>query len=287
MSHHPRAARRRAGPLAVLAAVLAVVITACGDFSASSPGFTQQPSLSPVIATPVTSIPLGPGVTPSVSTTSSPGSPSSQSAASGSSGTPTGSPSSSSTSPSTQSSTTGSSTPADPCKPTDPAVIAACLTAPWGLATLPDGPSALVGERTTGRILKVASRRTRWTITTISGLDAAGGGGLLGLAVSPSYDEDGLIYAYVTTDDRQPDRPARRAVTARRRSSPGSPRAAATTADRSCSTAEYLYVGTGDTGKPALAANPKSLAGKVLRLDEFGKPAVAVRRPAPPFSPRA
>ena len=34
-----------------------------------------------------------------------------------------------------------------------------------------------------------------------------------------------------------------------------------------------LYVGTGDTGNPAAAADPASLAGKVLRLDEFGKPA--------------
>ena len=34
-----------------------------------------------------------------------------------------------------------------------------------------------------------------------------------------------------------------------------------------------LYVGTGDTANPALPADPTSLAGKVLRLDEFGKPA--------------
>jgi len=38
-------------------------------------------------------------------------------------------------------------------------------------------------------------------------------------------------------------------------------------------------VGTGDTGSPALSADPTSLAGKVLRLDEFGKPAAS--NPAP------
>ena len=32
-----------------------------------------------------------------------------------------------------------------------------------------------------------------------------------------------------------------------------------------------LYVGTGDTGRPALAADPRSLAGKVLRIDTFGR----------------
>jgi glucose/arabinose dehydrogenase len=35
----------------------------------------------------------------------------------------------------------------------------------------------------------------------------------------------------------------------------------------------HLLVGTGDTGKPALAADPRSLAGKVLQVDVFGHPA--------------
>jgi glucose/arabinose dehydrogenase len=33
-----------------------------------------------------------------------------------------------------------------------------------------------------------------------------------------------------------------------------------------------LFVGTGDTGDPALARDPDSLAGKVLRIDVFGRP---------------
>src|SRR3712207_4803024 len=33
-----------------------------------------------------------------------------------------------------------------------------------------------------------------------------------------------------------------------------------------------LFVGTGDTGDPALAADPASLAGKVLHVDVFGQP---------------
>jgi glucose/arabinose dehydrogenase len=36
-----------------------------------------------------------------------------------------------------------------------------------------------------------------------------------------------------------------------------------------------LYVGTGDTGEAALAADPASLAGKVLTIDVFGRPARA------------
>ena len=34
---------------------------------------------------------------------------------------------------------------------------------------------------------------------TVPGLDPSGDGGLLDLALSPTYLEDGLIYAYVTT----------------------------------------------------------------------------------------
>ena len=37
------------------------------------------------------------------------------------------------------------------------------------------------------------------TVRTIPGLDATGDGGLLDLAISPTYAEDHLIYAYVTT----------------------------------------------------------------------------------------
>ena len=93
----------------------------------------------------------------------------------------------------------GSPSPTDPCAPTDEAVIATCLSAPWGLAPLPDGQSALVGERTTGRILQVAKGTEPVLVAQIDGVDASGDGGLLGIVLSPSYDEDGLIYAYVTT----------------------------------------------------------------------------------------
>ncbi len=33
-----------------------------------------------------------------------------------------------------------------------------------------------------------------------------------------------------------------------------------------------LYIGTGDAGRPALSADRRSLAGKVLRVDTFGRP---------------
>ena len=43
-----------------------------------------------------------------------------------------------------------------------------------------------------------------------------------------------------------------------------------------------LYVGTGDAGRPALSADRRSLAGKVLRVDAFGRPDTDNPDPASP-----
>src|SRR3712207_1472091 len=72
----------------------------------------------------------------------------------------------------------------------DPNVVATGLAVPTGLALLPDG-SAVVGERDTGRILQVfPDRSPARELMVVPGVDAAGDGGLLGLAVSPTYPED-------------------------------------------------------------------------------------------------
>jgi glucose/arabinose dehydrogenase len=154
----------------------------------------------------------------------------------------------------------------------DPNVVASGLDTPWGLALLPDG-SALVGERRTGRILQVfPDRSPPVELMTITGLDPTGDGGLLGLALSPTYTEDALVYAYATTatDNRL-----------LRFTLGGTPQAILTGIPKgptgnggriTFGPDERLYVGTGDTGKPELAGDSRSLAGKVLRLDIFGKP---------------
>jgi hypothetical protein len=222
-------------------------VAGCADFSTEASTFTVQPSLTARAVVPGDTTPVGP-----------------------SSSSPVPSPSDG-TAPSPPPS--GSASPTDPCAPTDEAVIATCLNAPWGLAPLPDGASALVGERTTGRILQVAKGTEPVLVAQIDGIDATGDGGLLGIVLSPSYDEDGLIYAYVTTaEDNRIIRIARGDVpkaifTGIPKGSTHNGGRIAFAADRS------LYVGTGDTGNPVTAADPASLAGKVLRLDEFGKPA--------------
>ena len=155
----------------------------------------------------------------------------------------------------------------------DPNVVATNLTLPWGLAVLPDG-TALVGERTTGRLVVVQPRRAPVRpVQTIAGLDASGDGGLLGLALSPNYRDDKLVFAYVTT--RTDNRVVR--FTLGRPPTPlvtGIPKGRTGNGGRLAFGADgLLYVGTGVAGQPALAANRASLAGKVLRVTALGLPA--------------
>jgi glucose/arabinose dehydrogenase len=150
-------------------------------------------------------------------------------------------------------------------------VIATGLQVPWGVAFLPGG-DALVSERTTGRILRVpAAGGAAQPVMQVPGVDVnAGEGGLLGLAISPAYARDQLVYAYLTT--AQDNRVVRFA--------PGAaPQPVLTGLDRNAihdggriafGPDGMLYVGTGDAGNGPVAQDPESLNGKILRLRPDG-----------------
>lgn len=169
----------------------------------------------------------------------------------------------------------------------DPAIVATNLVAPTGLALLPDG-TALVGERTSGRIVQVQPQPGQpvRTIRTVAGIDAAGDGGLLDLAVSPTYQEDGLVYAYLTTatDNR---------VVSFTLTGPPTPILTGIPKGMTGNTGRLLfddtgvlYIGTGDAGQPTLAENATSLAGKVLRVTAIGQPAPGNPTPTSPIYTR-
>jgi glucose/arabinose dehydrogenase len=173
--------------------------------------------------------------------------------------------------------------PGQPGQADDPNVVATNLRLPWGLAVLPDN-TAIVGERRTGRILQVRSIRTPpKVLMTVTGIDPSGDGGLLDLALSPSYRDDSLVFAYITT--RTDNRVVRFELGGR--VTPvlvGIPRGKTGNGGRLAFDGDgRLYVGTGDTGRPALAADPRSLAGKVLRVTSFGRPAPGNPSPASPI----
>jgi glucose/arabinose dehydrogenase len=160
-------------------------------------------------------------------------------------------------------------------------VVATCLGTTSGVAVLPGGESALVGERRTGRVLRVAPQQAPQEVLTTP-VDGAGDGGLLDLALSPTYAEDRLLYALVTTptDTRvvrvTPGDAAKPVLV-------GIPRGATgNTGSLAFDQAGELLVVTGDGGSAAAAADPASLAGKLLRVTATGVPAAGNPTPGSP-----
>lgn len=150
------------------------------------------------------------------------------------------------------------------------------LAVPWGLDFLPDG-DALVTERDTRRILRISPGGD---VTPVGGVPEAAGdgeGGLLGIAVSPTFTRDSMIYVYFST--RTENRIERMALDG----TTLGPREPVITRIPSAyyhdgGALEFgpdgmLYAGTGDATEGPLAQDPASFAGKILRMTPDGGPA--------------
>src|SRR5829696_3521104 len=151
-------------------------------------------------------------------------------------------------------------------------VLVSGLEAPWGIAFLPGG-DALVTERDSARILRIpAGGGTATEVQQLAEVDGAGEGGLLGIAVSPTYARDRLVFVYYTTgeDNRiarmrlgQPPQPI---VT-------GIPRSGIHNGGRLTFGPDgFLWAGTGDASERGRSQDVSSLGGKVLRMTTEGRP---------------
>ncbi|WP_443031242.1 PQQ-dependent sugar dehydrogenase [Streptomyces sp. 3213.3] len=156
------------------------------------------------------------------------------------------------------------------------------LKTPWGLAPLPDG-NLLVSSRDDGTITLIAEQTGRKTeLGTVSGVSPAGEGGLLGIALSPDYASDHMIYAYFTSDSDNrivrmlydPKKPAGEQLGAPDTIFKGIPKGYIHNGGRIAFGPDgMLYAGTGESGQRGLAQDKKSLGGKILRLTPEGDPA--------------
>ncbi|MFM9366604.1 PQQ-dependent sugar dehydrogenase [Streptomyces sp. Da 82-17] len=156
------------------------------------------------------------------------------------------------------------------------------LKSPWGLVALPGG-DLLVSSRDEGTITRVDGRTGEKTrLGSVPGVAPGGEGGLMGLAISPDFGSDRMVYAYFTTesDNRiarllyDEKKPAGEQLGAPDVVLRGIPKGTIHNGGRiAFGPDEMLYAGTGETGDTSLAQDKESLGGKILRMTPDGRPA--------------
>lgn len=154
--------------------------------------------------------------------------------------------------------------------------IATGLEAPWGLDFFENG-DAIVTERDSRRVLRVGAGGEVTELGTIDAAAPQGEAGLLGVALSPDFEDDRTAYFYVSTDED--NRVLRAELDG---DSLGEPEPILTGipvgSNHDGGRLEFgpdghLYVSTGETGEASLAQDRDSLAGKILRITVDGDPA--------------
>ena len=157
-------------------------------------------------------------------------------------------------------------------------VLVTGLEIPWALAFLPGG-RMVVTERP-GRLVlfENASDTAGRTLLRLGDVAHRGEGGLLGVAVHPSFGDSPFLYLYYTYQDGSSvaNRVVRYSLSDgvlgdRRVVIEGIPGAGIHNGGRIAFGPDgHLYVCTGDAAVPGLSQDPASLAGKILRLTEDG-----------------
>jgi glucose/arabinose dehydrogenase len=158
------------------------------------------------------------------------------------------------------------------------------LSAPWSLATLPDG-TTLLSERDSAQVLEMTGGGATRIVGTVHSVVPSGEGGLLGLAAHPepcggtgSTPSCLFLYAYVTSASdnrivRMPLRggPGSYSLGAGQTILAGIAKAGNHDGGRMAFGPDgNLYATTGDAGNGANAQSLGSLNGKILRLAPDG-----------------
>lgn len=151
--------------------------------------------------------------------------------------------------------------------------VAGGLQVPWDVAFI-DAGTILVTERA-GRVRLIRNGRLQSQPVTRIQVAAQGEGGLLGIAVHPNFSRERFAYVYYTASGG--NRVSRFPLDDQFRFGEEDrilddiPSASFHDGGRIAFGPDgMLYVTTGDAGEPQLAANRRSLAGKILRIAPDG-----------------
>lgn len=161
-------------------------------------------------------------------------------------------------------------------------VIAENLDTPWALALLPDG-KLLVTERF-GRVTRIdpTGKEDPVVLATLENVKELGEGGLLGIALHPDFVQNKYVYLYLTYSSIGNDtlnRVVRMQLNANTLEDEQIlldriPGASNHNGGRiAFGPDKMLYIGTGDAQNPTQAQLTNTLAGKILRVTDEGKPA--------------
>lgn len=151
--------------------------------------------------------------------------------------------------------------------------LASGLDVPWDLALLPDG-AVLITLRDRADVVRLATDGSMTIVAHLDEVVPAGEGGLLGIALSPTFADDGFAYLYFTAADD--NRVVRYRYTGSTLTEPrplltGIPKGSNHNGGRLRFGPDGdLYIGTGETGDPGLAQDTGSLGGKILRIHADG-----------------
>jgi glucose/arabinose dehydrogenase len=154
--------------------------------------------------------------------------------------------------------------------------LATGLDSPWDIVFLPDR-TALISSRVTAQIYRVNELGgSPVVIGTVPGVSVSAEGGLLGLAVSPRFEQDRTVYASISSSPTNRIVALHVAQDFRSLSLDRVILSGIRTADRhhggriKFGPDGNLWIGTGDSFTSELAADPRSLNGKILRIRPDG-----------------
>lgn len=167
-------------------------------------------------------------------------------------------------------------------------VVAQNLDTPWALAILPDKSMLVTERKGTIRRIDTNGKLQQSPVATITSAREIGEGGLLGIALHPDFAKNNYVYVYYTYAQNGTNTQNRVSRMTYRNGKLSNEKTILDTIPGASNhnggriafgPDNYLYIATGDAQEPSLAQNKNSLAGKILRVTDEGKPA-----PGNPFT---